>query len=158
MSIVEELMSKLIRATRVLLVEDDPGVALAFSAALRSKYVCEIDWAATGEQAVDFVCRFQDYDIIFLDLLLPKMSGVEVLKVVKSKLPVVPVVVMSGYIGGDLWLEAIKLGVVGGISKPFTDINFDELFRTFKIRARTKDEAAYFATGTASLPTVASAV
>jgi CheY-like chemotaxis protein len=140
MAFVEDLMAKLLRPPRVLLVEDDSTVGGAFLNHIREDYEVDIDWAVDGEQAVNFLKR-KSYDIVFLDLVLPRKNGVEVLRHIKATKPSLPVIVVTGAVGSPLWHEATSLGVVGVISKPFTKLNIEDVFRTYGIRALSKREA-----------------
>jgi CheY-like chemotaxis protein len=61
----------------------------------------------------------QQFDIAFLDIMMPEKNGVDVLREIKSALPLLPVVMMSGYSLQEMKDEAMKLGAVGCLKKPF---------------------------------------
>jgi DNA-binding NtrC family response regulator len=61
-----------------------------------------------------------EYDLILLDLLLPEIEGMEILKTIKSKGITSEVVIITGYATVQTAVEAIKLGAAEYISKPFT--------------------------------------
>lgn len=73
---------------RILIVEDDPGIRELLQLALsRRKFSCES--ASNGLEAIERLSRNETYDAILLDLMLPKVSGLEViayLKVARSEL------------------------------------------------------------------------
>lgn len=146
MAFVEDMISKFLRPPRVLLVEDDASVGNAFLNYIRDDYEVDIDWAADGDRAIEYIDR-KSYDIVFLDLVLPRKNGVEVLRHIKASKPALPVIVVTGAVGSPLWYEATSLGVVGVISKPFTKVNFAEVFQTYGIRALSKhDQRSYILT------------
>jgi DNA-binding NtrC family response regulator len=60
------------------------------------------------------------YDILILDLKMPKMNGMEVLRIVKEKYPETIVIVITGYATVESAVEAMKLGAYDYIPKPFT--------------------------------------
>ena len=64
------------------------------------------------------------YDLILLDVKLPDVDGMEILKSVRKKGPVPVVIVMTGYSTMSNALQAMKLGATDYLAKPFTD---DEL-------------------------------
>ena len=145
MALVEDLIAKFLRPPHILLVEDDTDIGNIFINGLHQKYDAEVDWATDGDRAVDLLAK-RAYDIVFLDLVLPRRSGVEVLKFIKASKPYLPVIVVSGAVGSKLWSEATSLGVVGVISKPFTMVNFEDVFRTYGIRALAKHEVQNYTT------------
>ncbi len=59
------------------------------------------------------------FDIVFLDMVMPDTSGIEVLKEIKRVSPNLPVVMMSGYSIQEQKDEAIRLGACGCLKKPF---------------------------------------
>jgi DNA-binding NtrC family response regulator len=61
-----------------------------------------------------------EYDLILLDLLLPEIDGMEILKTIKSKGITSEVIIITGYATVQTAVEAIKLGAADYISKPFT--------------------------------------
>lgn len=64
--------------------------------------------------------RLNKYDLIFLDLKMPKSSGMEVLQSIKKLYPKIPVVMITGYASIETAVEATKLGAFQFIPKPFT--------------------------------------
>lgn len=59
------------------------------------------------------------FDIAFLDIMMPQKNGVDVLREIKSVLPLLPVVMMSGYSLQEMKDEAMRLGAIGCLKKPF---------------------------------------
>lgn len=59
------------------------------------------------------------FDIAFLDIMMPERNGVDVLREIKSVMPRLPVVMMSGYSLQELKDEAMRLGASGCLKKPF---------------------------------------
>ena len=119
----------------ILLVEDDPNdVELALLALRKNKLANRIHVARDGEEALDYLlCRGSHSGrnpddqpkLILLDLKLPKVSGLEVLKEIKSdpRTRPVPVVVMTSSSEQRDMLEGYQLGVNSYIQKP---IDFDQ--------------------------------
>lgn len=75
------------------------------------------------------VARHKDFDIAFLDIMMPQKNGVEVLREIKSIAPKLPVVMMSGYSLQDKRDEAKELGAVECLKKPF---ELDDVRRVMK--------------------------
>ena len=79
---------------RVLLVEDEVRLAENLAAALRDGPGLAVDWAADGEIGDDFA-RGGVYDLVILDLMLPLVSGLEVLRVLRASRAPTRVLVLS---------------------------------------------------------------
>ena len=80
---------------RILVVEDEKPVASFVKQGLESdRYTVDVAW--DGEQARSLVDR-TDFDLVILDLVLPKLDGFEVLDHIHSQNPSLPVLIMSGW-------------------------------------------------------------
>src|SRR5208283_5029989 len=103
-------------------MEDEVNVARALEMVLKDEGY-EVDVAMTGASALD---RFsgKDFDLLIADLRLPDINGMEVIKKVRQEQPNTDVVVITGYSTVESAVEAMKLGVVDYLAKPFTE---DEL-------------------------------
>jgi two-component system OmpR family response regulator len=78
---------------RVLLVEDDPMIGSAVQDARReARYA--VDWVRDGQAALD-ASSSQQYDLVLLDLGLPRVAGLEVLDGLRRKGKQVPVVILT---------------------------------------------------------------
>ena len=107
---------------RLLLVEDDSLLGEGLHTGLqREQY--NVDWVKNGETAV---CALQDteYDCIILDIGLPKMSGIEVLKKTRSLGNNIPVLILTAQDALASRIEGLDSGADDYLAKPF---EFDEL-------------------------------
>ncbi|MCP4582544.1 MAG: sigma-54-dependent Fis family transcriptional regulator [candidate division Zixibacteria bacterium] len=102
---------------RLLIVEDDANIVDSLQEYL-TNFNYAIDVAATGNEALDKVTS-GEYNLVLLDVHLPDLSGMEVLKNIKENNSDLPVLVMTGYISTDSAIEAMKLGAHEFITKPF---------------------------------------
>ena len=119
----------------ILLVEDNPDdVELTLRAFKKHNIANDVYVVNDGEEALNFVFARGEYNqrkftnfpkVIFLDLKLPKVSGLEVLKEIKSNesTKAIPVVVMTTSQEDRDVIESYKLGVNSYITKP---INFED--------------------------------
>jgi CheY-like chemotaxis protein len=125
---------------RILLVEDDPrDVELTLTALEDYKLANEVVVAHDGEEALDFLyCRGQfrtrPHDnpaVMLLDLKLPKVDGLEVLKQVKSdeQLKLIPVVVLTSSREEQDMMRSYKFGVNAYVVKP---VDFHEFVNAIK--------------------------
>ncbi len=116
---------------RLLIVEDsEPLSAGLLTAFRREGYVC--DHAADGEAAIRFVQSY-DYDLLVLDVMLPRLDGIEVLRVVRRKRPHTWVLVLSARDQVVDRVTALDAGAHDYLVKPFA---LDELLA--RLRALTR--------------------
>lgn len=102
---------------RVLLVEDDSATAKSIELMLRSEG-CVVDATDLGEDGLE-IGKIYDYDIIILDLMLPDLSGKDVLKRFRAAKINTPVLVLSGLTEARDKIEALGIGADDYITKPF---------------------------------------
>lgn len=110
------------RATmKILVVEDSERLRRSLGQGL-SKANFTVDLAADGMEGLAYL-RTYDYDVVVLDLLLPRMSGLEVLKEIRRSLPV-HVIILSAKDQVQDRIRGLEMGADDYVVKPF---DFDEL-------------------------------
>ncbi len=102
--------------TRLLLVDDDPTVIRAFKAAL-TRHGLTVDTASNGREATVLVSK-NSYDVILSDISMPEMTGVELLRTVRTIDLMVPVILMTGEPGVESAMAAIEYGAFRYLPKP----------------------------------------
>jgi DNA-binding NtrC family response regulator len=103
---------------RVLIIDDEESMRIACSQALeRAGYGTAA--AGNGELALERA-RHESFDVALLDLRMPGLPGMEVLKRLKQESPNTAVIIITGYGTIDSAVEAIKLGAYDYLPKPFT--------------------------------------
>jgi two-component system, OmpR family, KDP operon response regulator KdpE len=121
--------------SRVLLVEDEPQLVRALSINLRTRGY-EVDAAPDGRTALDLAAR-RHPDVVVLDLGLPDMDGVEVIKGLRGWLNV-PIIVLSARQGSADKVEALDIGADDYVTKPF---GMDELLARLRAAVRRAQPA-----------------
>jgi len=101
-----------------ILVVDDEKIVRDFFMDVARSLGGNVETADDGDAAVE-KCRGQHYDMIFLDMRMPHMNGLDACRIILTLDPNVKVVMMSGYSEDRLMDEAITCGAVAKISKPF---------------------------------------
>ena len=122
---------------RVLLVEDDRMIGEAVEQALKdAKYA--VDWVRDGLTAVNTI-EHQIYDIVLLDLGLPKKSGVEVLRTIRGRGNSVSLLIMTARDATHDRIQGLDLGADDYIVKPF---EMGELLARMRAVSRRKGGTA----------------
>jgi two-component system chemotaxis response regulator CheY len=106
--------------SRVLLVDDHPGVRRMVAALLREAGCLHIDEAADGYSALTRL-EAAVHDLILIDEDLPGMSGIDLLKMIRAtpRIQALPVLLVTAEAGREQMIEAAKAGLNGYILKPF---------------------------------------
>lgn len=118
---------------RVLLVEDDPSLAKGLNTALhRAGYT--IDWVSDGASA-DTALLNNAFDLVILDLGLPKMSGIEVLQRLRSRSDSTPLLILSARDSTQDRVVGLDEGADDYLIKPF---ELEELLARLRVLERRK--------------------
>jgi two-component system NtrC family response regulator len=104
------------RRKTLLVVDDDEGMRDTMTAILRQDY--RILRVATGEAALQ-ITEKEDIDLMLLDVNLPGISGLEVLRILKENFPYIEVIVVSAIKELDAAIEAMRHGAYHYVSKDF---------------------------------------
>lgn len=102
---------------RLLVIEDDEHLGLAVSNCLRQDGYA-VDWERDGAIAEE-VLRYQTYDVIVVDIGLPGLDGISILKTLRSRGDKTPVLVLTARSAVDDRIDALDLGADDYLAKPF---------------------------------------
>ncbi len=102
---------------RVLLVEDDQATAQSLQLMLESENMV-VDCTDLGEDGLE-IGKLYDYDIIILDLMLPDIDGIEVLRRLRDARVETPVLILSGLTESDDKVKGLGTGADDYLTKPF---------------------------------------
>ena len=102
---------------KVLVCDDDAGLRLSVQAALAVTGRFEVDEAFDGVNAVEKI-KSKTYNIVLLDVDMPRMTGLEALKVIKEHDPSIIVLILTAYGNIDDAVRAVKDGAYNYVSKP----------------------------------------
>lgn len=120
---------------KILLVDDERQLVDALSMILKqNKY--SVDTAYNGEDGLDFALS-GIYDLVILDIMMPKIDGLAVLKEIRRKKIDVPVLMLSAKSEISDKIEGLNLGADDYITKPFST---DELLARVKALLRRKEK------------------
>ena len=103
---------------QVLVIDDDAVVGRSFDRVLSEKGY-DVDTALSGEEGLEDIAS-RNYDVVFTDIKMPGMDGIEVAERIREKCPWTPVVVITGYGTTENEARASVLGVSGFVRKPLT--------------------------------------
>jgi DNA-binding NtrC family response regulator len=119
--------------SRILVIDDEPVVCKSVKKILERKGH-SVDMAHRGKDGLDLIDR-NNYDILIVDLKMPGVDGLEVLKLVRESHPSIPVLMITGFASVENAVESMKLGAFDYIQKPFSP---DELVLTVEKALETR--------------------
>lgn len=103
--------------SKILVVDDEDALRTVLSGELTSEGY-DVHTAGDGDEAIQNLQR-ENFDLILLDIKMPKLNGFEVLKFVKEKYPKTKVVMLTGFADLKNAIESKKLGAEDFVSKPY---------------------------------------
>lgn len=124
---------------RILAVDDEPVILDSFRKILVLAGF-SVDTVENGPEALGLVQR-NDYDLVFTDLKMPEMDGVEVVKAVRHLRPDVDMAVITGYGTIETAVETMKHGATDYVQKPFTEEELSDFANKLMIRREARLEA-----------------
>ncbi len=122
---------------RILIVEDDDKISSFLAKGLKQSGF-SVDTASDGEQALS-LCRSVDYDSIVLDIMLPKLDGLSVLRAIRGEKRLVPVLLLSAKASVDNRVTGLQAGADDYLTKPFA---FSELLARLQALIRRATHVA----------------
>lgn len=102
---------------RILYVEDEKYLADAVVHLLKKSDIA-VDWVADGEAGIELALK-PNYDCLVLDIMLPKLSGLEILQAVRRRGITTPVIMLSALAEVDDKVHALEAGADDYLAKPF---------------------------------------
>jgi DNA-binding NtrC family response regulator len=121
--------------TRVLLVDDEKDFVEMLS--LRLKDVGErVTPAYSGRECLE-ILENENIDVVILDIKMPGMDGIETLREIKRRFPIVEVVMLTGHGTTETAVEGMKLGAFDYLMKP---ADFEDLTTKLEGARKRKDE------------------
>ncbi|RJQ22204.1 MAG: response regulator [Nitrospiraceae bacterium] len=104
--------------TKILVVDDEPIVIKSCTAVLKSEGY-NVEGMLSGKDAI---LRMEQtpYDLVFTDLKMPEVDGITLIRWIKQKRPDTGIVIITGYPSQDTMKDALELGIIDYVPKPFT--------------------------------------
>jgi signal transduction histidine kinase len=123
---------------RILIADDEPDIVLGLSD--RLKWLGHEVMSAYDGQAALTVLESQRIDLVFLDLEMPTLSGIETLRRTRQRWPDLPVIILTAHGTIPLAVEAMKDGAVDFLTKPFEPGHLDSVVAKALERSELKGE------------------
>jgi two-component system response regulator AtoC len=117
---------------KILIAEDDRNFGFVLKGELEDAGH-EIDLAPDGVEAV---LKFADggHEFVLLDIKMPRLDGINALRIMKKMRPEVPAITYSGNAGTGEMAESVKAGAVRCLTKPFEIAHLKEEIRKYQAR------------------------
>ena len=106
------------RQINILVVDDEQIVLDSVKKHLR-KTDYNVHTVSSVQKAL-LMMEQMEFDLVMTDLMMPHIDGLELMKIVKSRYPKVPVIMITGYAAADTARQATRLGAFDNVAKPFS--------------------------------------
>lgn len=103
---------------KILIVDDEQIVRVSCERSLANEGY-DVKSASSGKEGIEFLER-EPFKLVLLDLKMPEMDGIEVLKKLREKWPDTKVIMITGYSTVETAVKTLKLGAFSYLEKPFT--------------------------------------
>jgi len=110
----------------LLIVDDEEPLRVILESELKESEEFIVDTAADGGEAINRI-QAKVYDVVLLDIRMPRVSGIEVLKFLQEYSPTTQVIILTNYVDVKTAIQTIKMGAYDFLAKPY---DIDELFNT----------------------------
>jgi DNA-binding NtrC family response regulator len=124
------------KTTRVLVIDDEQIILDSIRKILKEEDY-DVDVSLSGRQGLDWALKKQ-YDVVLTDIRMPDIGGMRVLRDIKRAKPSLPVVMITGYATVQSAVQAMKLGAMDYLEKPFTPEKILEVIASSVDRAATQ--------------------
>src|SRR5574341_2198803 len=112
----------------ILIVDDEESITYLLKTEFEELREFDVDTALNGAEAINLI-QAKPYDLVLLDVKMPRVGGMEVLKYVKEHSPSTQAIMLTNVVDVKIAIETIKLGAYDFVSKPY---DVDQLFATVR--------------------------
>ena len=114
---------------RILYVEDEKFLAEAVIHLLKKEKIM-VDWASDGEEGLNLALK-PNYDCIVLDIMLPRMSGLDILKIVRARGIKTPIIMLSALNEVEDKIRGLEGGADDYLAKPTKPADLERTIKTY---------------------------
>jgi DNA-binding NtrC family response regulator len=126
-----------------ILVVDDDAIVIKSCRRILEAEGYEVFAAPGADQALEML-KTSDYDLLLIDVKMPKRDGMYLMREIKKNWPEIPTIIMTGYPTSETIAEVLKLGATLFIPKPFRP---DELIKSVRQALKNMPARRSFPTG-----------
>jgi DNA-binding NtrC family response regulator len=103
--------------SKVLLVDDESAFVEALSKRLTMREL-QVSIALSGQEALEKLEQNHSIDVVVLDVKMPGMDGIETLKAIKARYPLIEVIMLTGHATVESAIDGMKVGALDYLMKP----------------------------------------
>ena len=103
---------------RILICDDEEGIRESLNLILKEDY--ELSFCFNGQECFERIEKGEQFDMVLMDIKMPRASGLDTLRKIKEKKPQQKVIIITGYRSFEMAQETISAGACDYIVKPFS--------------------------------------
>lgn len=104
-------------AVKLLLVDDEKPFVETMMKRLKKRDI-DVNPAYDGEEALEYLDQHSGIEVVILDIKMPNMDGMTALKEIKSRFPLIEVIMLTGHATVETGIEGMKMGAFDYLMKP----------------------------------------
>jgi DNA-binding NtrC family response regulator len=124
----------IMNAVKILLVDDEKPFVETMTKRLKKREI-DVKPAYDGQEALNYLEKNSGIEVVILDIKMPNMDGMTALKEIKSKFPLVEVIMLTGHATVETGIEGMKMGAFDYLMKP---CDMDQLIQKVNEAAKRK--------------------
>jgi diguanylate cyclase (GGDEF)-like protein len=128
-----------LKGTRALVVDDDRLIREMVADTLLDLH-CEVEQVESGSDALARIAKSPPFDVVFTDLSMREMDGLQLLETIKRSSPKLDVIILTGYASLESALQAMRLGAADYLRKPARSVEIVHSVRQTILRRRILNE------------------
>ncbi len=102
---------------KILICDDEEGIRESLNLILKDHH--DLHFVKNGPECREALEKNPNFDIVLMDIKMPKQNGIDVTRDIKSRHPHIKVIIVTGYASAEIAQEAIAAGADDYIAKPF---------------------------------------
>jgi len=102
---------------KILICDDEEGIRESLSLILKDHH--DLTFVTNGPECLETLEKDAAYDIVLMDIKMPKRNGIDVTRDIKSRHPNIKVIIVTGYASPEIAQEALAAGADDYVAKPF---------------------------------------
>ena len=102
---------------KILVCDDEEGVRESLNLILKDHH--DVSFVKNGPECLEALQKDPSFDVVFMDIKMPKRNGIDVTRDIKSRHPNIKVIIVTGYASSEIAQEAFAAGADDYIAKPF---------------------------------------
>jgi CheY-like chemotaxis protein len=114
---------------KTILIVDDTRLNFVLLRTILRKTEAKITWLENGQEAIDYIEKSQDVDLILMDIRMPVIDGIEASRIIKKIAPHIPIIIQTASVMGEAYEDIKNSGCDDTIFKPIDSVKLMDIIQ-----------------------------